>query len=226
MGSFRHHPDGIIYIDGEPVGLSDFVAVQPGYELPAGVAGVDYVQGKKNGRRRAYDAKGNHVPWPSSLAADLDLHISRKNTILSDIAARNAPTPPTPAEAMVKRLGEAKAHMAAVLAAGVTYGGASYALTPTDQQRITAVAAEWRTNNRLPGGGATLRKETADGSTTELDGPTWSALAEAAGDFVVACVTNLDAIKAAIQSIVDDVDMAEGDKRTAIEGYDITAGWP
>jgi hypothetical protein len=43
---FRHHPDGIIYINDISIPLEEFVKENPDYELPQDYTGREYVQGE------------------------------------------------------------------------------------------------------------------------------------------------------------------------------------
>jgi hypothetical protein len=51
---FRHHPDGVIYINGVSLPLEEFVKEYPGYSLPEGYIGREYVKGKFH---RVYNSK-------------------------------------------------------------------------------------------------------------------------------------------------------------------------
>lgn len=46
--SFRHHPDGIIYINEWNCTVEDFLVVEPDYRLPKGYIGREYIQGEIN----------------------------------------------------------------------------------------------------------------------------------------------------------------------------------
>lgn len=48
MNTFRHHPDGWIYINSEQIRLEDFLTLEPEYSLPEGYIGREYKQGKEN----------------------------------------------------------------------------------------------------------------------------------------------------------------------------------
>lgn len=47
MNQFRHHQDGVIYInDNFQCKLEDFLTLEPDYKLPEGIIGQEYFQGK------------------------------------------------------------------------------------------------------------------------------------------------------------------------------------
>ena len=54
MKSFRHHPDGYIYINEIEMKLEDFLKENPDYSLPQGFIGRDFVEGEYH---RVYDSK-------------------------------------------------------------------------------------------------------------------------------------------------------------------------
>ena len=45
MNSFRHHPDGIIYINDISLPVEEFLIIYPEYTLPKGAIGQEYIQG-------------------------------------------------------------------------------------------------------------------------------------------------------------------------------------
>ena len=62
---FSHHPDGIVCVGETEFSFDAFVKLEPGYALPRGMAGREYLPGN---RHTLYDADGNahggEMPWP------------------------------------------------------------------------------------------------------------------------------------------------------------------
>lgn len=77
MSTFRHHPDGWIYIDEKQIPLSLFLEQEPGYILPEPFIGREYVQGKAHFLYTKEAQKGGEFPWNLG-----DLYISRKASYL------------------------------------------------------------------------------------------------------------------------------------------------
>lgn len=61
--TFRHHPDGWIYLDDFRASLAEFVAQRPGYVLPSGRIGRHY-DGRRHTTFNDRDEFHEPVPWP------------------------------------------------------------------------------------------------------------------------------------------------------------------
>lgn len=82
---FRHHPDGYLYLGDEEMPLFLFLLDEPGYALPAGMIGREYVPGV---RHVLYDGISQHagpLPWPEGDAylARLDVYRARVGSLLT-----------------------------------------------------------------------------------------------------------------------------------------------
>lgn len=81
MGTFTHHPDGYIAIDGHKFSEDVFLTVEPSYALPAGCIGQHYEQGTGHWKTDGSSAVAVEYPWTQG-----DIYISR----LSDFLAARA----------------------------------------------------------------------------------------------------------------------------------------
>jgi len=81
MGTFTHHPDGYIVIDGHKFSEDVFLTVEPGYNLPAGSIGQHYEQGVGHWKTDGSASFAEEYPWTQG-----DIYISR----LSDFLAARA----------------------------------------------------------------------------------------------------------------------------------------
>lgn len=62
--TFRHHPDGIIYINDKSWSLEDFQTLEPDYSLPSGMKRREYVQGVRHSLYTEDDGQtGGEFPW-------------------------------------------------------------------------------------------------------------------------------------------------------------------
>lgn len=79
---FRHHPDGVIYINDNAIPLAMFLLDEPTYALPSGMIGREYVPGV---RHILYDGRSQFAgqdPWPYG-----DMYIARLPVYLARISA-------------------------------------------------------------------------------------------------------------------------------------------
>jgi hypothetical protein len=98
MSSFRHHPDGLIYIsDGqsEPLAmpLDEFLIDEPEYQLPEGYIGCEYIPGKRwnnHTHNHAVPQIEGDVVWEEG-----DRYIANLATYRANYEARHQPDPPT-----------------------------------------------------------------------------------------------------------------------------------
>ena len=72
MGTFVHHPDGYILINGERFEMDVFLAVEPGYSLPDPATHRSYEQGKHHVLSNGKDAWPSPYPWVKG-----DIYINR-----------------------------------------------------------------------------------------------------------------------------------------------------
>lgn len=72
MGSFVHHPDGYILINGERFEMHVFLAVEPDYSLPDKATGRNYEQGKYHRLTDGKTSFAGEYPWIQG-----DIYISR-----------------------------------------------------------------------------------------------------------------------------------------------------
>lgn len=64
MSTFRHHPDGLIYIDDKRFTLDEFLLLEPSYSLPEGFKRREYVQGERHSLYTNDDIQiGGDFPW-------------------------------------------------------------------------------------------------------------------------------------------------------------------
>jgi hypothetical protein len=90
MSTFRHHPDGIIYIDDFSEPLTEFQIDEPEYSLPEGYIGRDYLPGQYHILRTGDSTVAGPCPWPEG-----DAYIARKEQYRAAYEARHQPPPPT-----------------------------------------------------------------------------------------------------------------------------------
>jgi len=81
--TFRHHPDGIIYIDGQAIKLTEFMIEEPDYALPPGFIGREYVQ---DSHHRVNTGSGDEVL--DTVWLEGDVYIVNLSVYLENIAAR------------------------------------------------------------------------------------------------------------------------------------------
>lgn len=75
MSTFRHHPDGIIYIDEKSIPLSLFLEQEPSYVFPDGYRYREYIQGVRHFMITNSCAQvGGQFPWEAG-----DNFISKKD---------------------------------------------------------------------------------------------------------------------------------------------------
>lgn len=77
MGMFIHHPDGYIIINGERFEMDVFLAVEPGYSLPAPATHRSYEQGKRHVLSNGKNAWPSAYPWVKG-----DIYINRLNDFI------------------------------------------------------------------------------------------------------------------------------------------------
>jgi len=163
MSAFRHHPDGIIFIDDLAIPLAKFLELEPDYPaLPAGVTGFEYVQA---GRHFAYGHNGQQAGVVFRQV--LEGYINRRPTYEAALAPAD---PPSKLEAAVIIDGQAettrtkfitpgsgqalvyeqKRAEAAAWSAATSPDPADYPLLKARAERLnptipdySAVAAEW-----------------------------------------------------------------------------------
>lgn len=70
---FRHHPDGIIYIDEVAVDLATFRRYEPGYALPEGYTGREYDPDVRHNLITHNSADPQEAKW-----AEGDRYLSKK----------------------------------------------------------------------------------------------------------------------------------------------------
>lgn len=85
---FRHHPDGIIFIDEVQISLAEFMIDEPLYSLPAPYIGRDYNELTKKHRLYTSNSQSPGEDWPEG-----DVYVSKKNTYLTNIEGRKSPIP-------------------------------------------------------------------------------------------------------------------------------------
>lgn len=61
--SFRHHPDGIIYLGDLQLPLDRWLQLEPTYSLPEGATGREYAPGEKHLLYNGSDQWGGEFPW-------------------------------------------------------------------------------------------------------------------------------------------------------------------
>jgi len=88
MGSFRHTPDNIIYINNLAMPLSFFLTLNPAYALPAGYTSRNYIQGSYNILSTGSLAVPDAMPY-----ADGDTYITNVAAYTVAYAAYLNPTP-------------------------------------------------------------------------------------------------------------------------------------
>ncbi|MGA7934721.1 MAG: hypothetical protein WCA35_14345 [Kovacikia sp.] len=87
MSTFKHHPDGWIYLDELCLPLDFFQQQEPGYALPEGAVSREYSQG----RHVLYSADNQwagDMPWPEG-----DLYLAGKETYAAAWIATINPPP-------------------------------------------------------------------------------------------------------------------------------------
>ena len=82
MASFRHHPDGLIYINDVYFLLSDFLIEEPSYSLPPSAIGREYdgIKDRAYGKKREFDGNSE---------TELDGYISNVITYQKNVIRRN-----------------------------------------------------------------------------------------------------------------------------------------
>ncbi|GEM_PF-2231386 len=86
--SFRHHPDGLIYINELCLPLLFFQQQEPGYVLPEGATGREYVP---NIRHILFDGSSqwaDAMPWPEG-----DGYLAKKAQYQTTFETANTPAP-------------------------------------------------------------------------------------------------------------------------------------
>ncbi len=77
MGTFVHHPDGYIIINGERFEMDVFLSVEPDYSLPKPATHRSYEQGFRHVLSNGTDAWTMPSPWLQG-----DIYISRLNDFI------------------------------------------------------------------------------------------------------------------------------------------------
>lgn len=77
MGTFVHHPDGYVIINGERFEMDIFLDVEPDYSLPNPAIHRSYEQGKHHVLSNGKDAWSSQFPWLQG-----DIYISRLNDFI------------------------------------------------------------------------------------------------------------------------------------------------
>jgi hypothetical protein len=86
MSTFRHHPDGWIYIDDIQIPLDLFLEQEPDYVLP--FIGREYAQGKSHFLYTKTDQKGGEYPWNPG-----DVYIAKRKLYYTKRPEPEAPAP-------------------------------------------------------------------------------------------------------------------------------------
>ena len=141
MGTFRHHPDGTIYIDDVGIPLSEFLIEEPAYALPNQRAigrNYDGVKDTAYSKNQEFDGKSE---------AELDGYIAKLATYQTNIAEREkvrqdngyAGTLP---EAKTRRITELRADAA----------GRFFKFEESDLEIGTSVLTQWKNTltNQIP----------------------------------------------------------------------------
>ena len=141
MGTFRHHPDGFIYIDDVSIPLSEFLIEEPAYTLPNQRAigrNYDGVKDIAFSKNQEFDGNGE---------VELDGYIAKLATYQANIAAREqvrqdngyAATLP---EAQSRRITELRADAA----------GRFFSFEESDLEIGTSVLTQWKNDltNQIP----------------------------------------------------------------------------
>jgi hypothetical protein len=90
MSIFRHHPDGIIYIDDFSEPLAEFLVDEPAYSLASPAIGRVYTQGQGHWLTTGDTVFAGEYPWVEG-----DTYIARKAEYQAAYDARHEPPPPT-----------------------------------------------------------------------------------------------------------------------------------
>jgi hypothetical protein len=98
MSTFRHHPDGWIYIDDLQIPLDLFIEQEPAYRIPEPFTRREYVQGKGHFLYTKEDQVAGEFPWGQG-----DVYIAKKKLYIS-----KRPTPPAPPEPPAPKVTQAE----------------------------------------------------------------------------------------------------------------------
>lgn len=205
MGTFRHTPDDVIYINNTTFPLAFFLTQEPAYTLPGTYTSRYYEQTVSHYVSDASDSLGQVLAW-----TDGDTYITNEATY----AAAYQDSLYTLQQVKDMRKGEADAYSTTIKEGAVSVAAVIYDSDTKTLRRLELEHAKFTRDGAVPGGHYVTD---ASGTQQALNLAAHEDVVDRIIDLYYACDLNFDAHAIAIQALTTKV---------AVAAYDFTTGWP
>jgi hypothetical protein len=209
MGSFRHTPDDIIYVNSLAMPLAFFVTQEAAYALPSGYISREYVQSSHNTLSDGSTSIADTMPYTAG-----DTYIANVATYTANYAAYLIPTLSL-SQAKTKKIGEMLFYSQSVKKIGGVVVTHTY---PSDMETLDELTNEHLTYTRA--GALPVSYTVRDTSNVAQTVASLNDLAAIIDKIVAlhyACYVNENAHITAINAL---------GTVGAVTAYDYTTGWP